>query len=283
MALCLRILVLRNGSGAKCLRLCTARIIKENELHPGECSSVHLRLILPQDSLIAALQSAGQPCYRPPRVAFSAAVAALRWGAFYPTRPKGQHAMENHSQSVAAANGEASQGVPDRTSGRDGTSPGDPGRSAAKQPKPRANPSVASPKRGAKRSYQAGSIDTATIRKRIAGLEFKPFGAGDEPIKATHPTLSSWLFEKSFNGKDSRQCPRITITPTTRGLRVRLTCPSEGWECEVDLRHAAQLWDVLEAECVTFGDNWRELDRGPGAVKRRENRKQKVDTRESWD
>jgi hypothetical protein len=191
--------------------------------------------------------------------------------------------MRHSSENGLNGQSGPSQGVPASTDGESDGRPGVRGEPDRALTEPEDLVRLADDGSGGAAASPGDSVDVQAIRKRFTSLEFVDFGAADDPIRKKFPYLSAFLFRKSWNGSASRQTARLTITATTRGLRVRLTCPTEGKEAEIDVRHWDELLPALEEVCATDSKCWRELDRGPGAVKRRENRKKKDDTRGSWD
>ncbi len=107
----------------------------------------------------------------------------------------------------------------------------------------------------------------------------KDYGSPDDAIWKSHPTLARYLFKGSWDGITPRVAGRLAINVTPTGLAVTITMPSEAQARTESVDTFADLLDVLEDAIVNRPRGWREVTRGPGAQKLREDRKKLRDTR----
>lgn len=125
------------------------------------------------------------------------------------------------------------------------------------------------------------STDPASIAERLLCTTVRDWGHPDDPIREAFPTLAGFLFKKSWNGFQPRECALLTIGITPTGVSFTLKMPSEANSVQDVVSHVDQVFARLE-RCLQTGEgNWKELKSGPGATFLREERKKLRDIRKS--
>jgi hypothetical protein len=123
------------------------------------------------------------------------------------------------------------------------------------------------------------AIDPAKLAKRMLSTKVENWGAYDEALQHTHPTLWGFLFRKSWNGYDPRECGVLSISIRPTGVTASVKLPSEAWQVTVLSTYIGEVFDLLDHALRTRSGDWKELKNGPGAQKLREERKKLRETR----
>jgi hypothetical protein len=104
-----------------------------------------------------------------------------------------------------------------------------------------------------------------------------PFGAGDDPLRRTHPHLFQYLCNKTWNKLVPREVGSISIRPVPDGFSVTLFCTTEARKYPLTVRHLGELFDALEHALTDPKFPSVELTTGPGAQLLKQKRKALLD------
>jgi len=113
----------------------------------------------------------------------------------------------------------------------------------------------------------------------MLSVEVKNWGSADDGLWQSFPELARFLFLKSWNGYDPRECGMITIVARPTGVTAWLKLPSEAQQISVLVTRVLDVFPALEHALLHRSGDWKELKNGPGAQKLREERKKLRETR----
>jgi hypothetical protein len=101
--------------------------------------------------------------------------------------------------------------------------------------------------------------------KKEAKKGIYPYGQGDDPMWESHPYVMHWLCDRSWNQRDIRELPRVSIQATRHGFTLTMSAYAEAKKAPIRCRHLGELFDALEAFLRDPDAAWEDLTVGSGA------------------